>query len=91
VDSAFWSTHRPPIPIEPIRTITIALITRPLGTQLIVLGPFFGIREHFIGLVNLFEAFLSLRIARIDIGVTLAGELTKGPLDRFLIGIPADT
>ena len=50
------------------------MITLP---QLIVSRPFFPIAENFIGFVDLFEAFFSLGIAGIYVGMVLTCQTPK--------------
>jgi hypothetical protein len=49
-----------------------------------------GVREHLVGLGELLEALLGLRVVRVGVRVRLAGEAAEGLLDLGLVGLAAD-
>jgi hypothetical protein len=51
------------------------LVRPPVGAQLVVFLPFFGIAEDFVGLVDLLELGFGGFIAGVDVGMVFAGEL----------------
>src|SRR5437879_7512987 len=51
------------------------------GAEGVVLLALLGIRENVVGALDLLEALLGVRIARIAVRVVLAGELGVGVLD----------
>ena len=55
--------------------------TEIIGTELIVISPFFRIAEHLIRLGNLLEFLLSGLVSRVLIGMILYGKLTVCLLD----------
>jgi hypothetical protein len=62
----------------------------PVGSQPVVLAPLLRVREYLVGLVDLFEALLGLRIVRVDVRMVLASEAPEGALDLLFVGVPAD-
>src|SRR5207248_5962657 len=51
------------------------LVRAPVRAELVVLLPFRGIAEHFVRLVEVFEACLGRFVPRVDVGMVLAREL----------------
>jgi len=56
--------------------------------ELIVLCLLVRVGQHGVRLVDLLEVLLGIRVAGVQIGVILFGELAVGALDRLRIGVP---
>src|SRR5439155_12435715 len=54
---------------------------RPVGSQRVVALPLGRVREHLVGLVDLLEPGLGLRVALVHVRVVFAGQLPVGGLD----------
>ena len=63
---------------------------RPGVAEAIVVGPLLGVREHFVGFVDLLEVRLGRRLVVGDVGMVLARQLPVCALDRALIRIARD-
>ena len=63
--------------------LLLALDPLPVGAELIILRPFLGIAEHFVGLVDQLEAVRSLGVF-VDVRVILARQPAVGGLDLLL-------
>src|SRR5262245_10778936 len=63
---------------------TSLLVHPPVGAELVVLLTFGRIAENFVGLVDLLEARFGGLVARIDVGMELAGQFAEGLLDLLL-------
>src|SRR5205823_4058449 len=53
----------------------------PVAAPAVVLLALVGIREDGIGLADFFEEFFGVLVARIDVGVVLAGKFSVGGFD----------
>src|SRR4029078_6956134 len=60
------------------------------AAEAVVLLALLGVREHVVGLLDLLEALLRLGVARVPVGVQLAGELAVGALDLVVGGAPGN-
>ena len=63
---------------------------RPVKAVLIVRGALLRIGKHLVGLVDLLKFFLGLRIARIDIGMPLFGQLPVCLFNGGFVGALVD-
>jgi hypothetical protein len=59
-------------------------------TEAVVVRALLGVREHFVGFVDLFEMRLGRDLVGRDVRMILAGQLTIGALDRVLVGVASD-
>ncbi len=64
------------------------LSRRPVLPELVVKPSLLGVREHLVGFGELLEARLGLPVARVQVGMVLAGELAEGGRDLLLRGRP---
>ncbi len=73
-----------------ITGIASILISLPFFSIAIIEFALLGIGQDFIGFVDVFETLLGGGIARVDIGMMLAGGFAKRRLERRFVGRPID-
>jgi hypothetical protein len=56
----------------------------------VIRGAALGVIEDLVGLGGLLELRLGVGIVRVDVGMQLAGELSKRLLDLRLVGVAGD-
>jgi len=57
---------------------------------LVISGSSIGVGQHFIGFPNGFKFFFGNFVARIEVGVILAGKATEGFFDLVPLGLGAN-
>ena len=63
---------------------------KPFGAEHVIAPPALGVAEGLIGQRDQLEPLLGGRVAAVDVGVQLTGQLAVGPLDLILGGAAAD-
>ena len=75
-------------PLVPVRRRPEVLARLPVGAQLVIGGALLRILEHLVGLADLLETRLGVRLLA-DVGMVFPRQLAVGPLYLVLGGVAA--
>jgi hypothetical protein len=77
-------------PVEVLRLAAAARVLLPVLSELVVFTAFLGVRQHLVGLVDLFELFFGRLIPGVHIRVVLARQFPIRFFDLIRFGVLAD-